>query len=70
MCTPSEGARGVLHVSSCTTSYLEAAGNCSPEINGGFVREDAIAMQPGSGNDDVAPALDLAEEGGVLVEQR
>ena len=42
----------------------------SPEINGGFVWEDAIAMQPGSGNDDVAYALVLAEEGGVLVEQR
>ena len=42
----------------------------SPEINGGFVREDAIAMQPGSGNDDVAHAFILAQEGGVLVEQR
>jgi hypothetical protein len=27
-------------------------------------------MQPGSGNDDVAHALVLTEEGGVLVEQR
>jgi len=42
----------------------------SPEINGGFVREDAMAMQPGSGNDDVAPALILAQQCGVLVEQR
>ena len=41
----------------------------SSEINGGFGREDAIAIQPGSGN-DVAHALVLAEEGGILVEQR
>jgi hypothetical protein len=42
----------------------------SPESNGGFVREDAIAMQPGSGNDNVTHALILAQKASVLVEQR
>src|SRR5215831_11476028 len=30
VCAPYEEARGVLHISSCTTSYLAAAGNCIP----------------------------------------
>jgi hypothetical protein len=39
------------------------------EIDGDCVREDTIVRSPGSGYDD-QHALTLAEEGGVLVEQR
>ena len=61
-----EGMKVKIHVQ--TLQSLDVANISGGEY--GSHTPSAPAMQPGSGNNDVAHALVLAEESSVLVEQR